>query len=131
MRNYALKMDDFEITPYMYRELVAFCRQYDDKKQQAAWARNLSGSISDGVGKNSQISDPTYVRAMRADRYQRDCDQIEQTAKEVGKDLEQYLLRHVTRGIPFGCLGVPCGKNYFSRIRRKFFFVLAQKRGMI
>lgn len=102
-------MKNWEISWEMYRELLYFCRQYDDKKTASAWE-------PDGN---------------KAQRMKRDADTIEAAAREAAKELDGYLLRHVTRGVPYACLGVPCGKNQFGQMRRKFYFLLAQKRGMI
>ena len=36
MRSYRIKLDEMGITRWQYEELKAFCRQYPEKKAQAA-----------------------------------------------------------------------------------------------
>lgn len=131
MRDYALQLEKWEISREMYRELVHFCRQYDDKKSRASFERGMQAIVSNGMPSAGNVSDPTAARAIRALKWQKDVDDIDTAAHEAAQELDGYLLRHVTRGVPYSCLGVPCGINQFGQMRRKFYFLLAQKRGMI
>lgn len=111
MKTYNIRLKKYDIGTYMFRELSAFCRQYDDKKHMAAWLREKDQEI--------------------AQQYQADCDMVDGAAKEASEDMYEYILRNVIKGVPFSCLNAPCGKNQFSEMRRKFFYILAKKRGMI
>ena len=43
----------------------------------------------------------------------------------------QQLLKNVTEeNVPFKSLDVPCRKNKFTAIRRKFFSLLAKRKGL-
>lgn len=131
MRTYNLRLDQYNISNAMYRELLYFCRQYDDKRQRAGMARGLSAVKTDGMPHGTGTGDPTAAKAARAARLQADVDLIDQTAREAADELAPYLIRNVTRGVPYACLEMPCGKNEFWRIRKRFFYLLAQKRDMI
>lgn len=131
MRTYNLKLDKYNISNAMYRELLYFCRQYDDKKQRAAHARRVCAVSIDGLPHGTGVGDPTASRAAHAERLQRDVDLIDRTAQEAAGTLAPYLLRNVTRGIPYNCLGAPCGKNMFWNMRKRFFYLLAEKKDMI
>lgn len=132
MRTYNLRMDKYHISNAMYRELLYFCRQYDDKRQRAALARGLTASAADGMPRGAGTGEQTAMRAAKAMRLQRDVDLIDRTAREAaGEALAPCLLRNVTRGIPYSCLGAPCGKNMFWSVRKKFFYLLAEKKEMI
>ena len=131
MRTYNLRLDQYNISNAMYRELLYFCRQYDDKRQRAAMARGLSAVKMDGMPHGTGTGDPTAAKAARAARLQADVDLIDQTAREAADELAPYLIRNVTRGIPYDCLGVPCGVNQFGKMRRRFFYLLAQKKELL
>ena len=54
---------------------------------------------------------------------------IEQAARAAEPELWQYILRNVTQGAPYHSLLIPCGRNLFYTIRRRFFAELDKLRG--
>ena len=54
---------------------------------------------------------------------------IEQAAKTAEPVLWPYILRNVTQGAPYHSLLIPCGRNLFYTIRRRFFAELDKLRG--
>jgi hypothetical protein len=58
---------------------------------------------------------------------------IEQAAIAADAELYEFLIRHVSEGIPYGVLrdthGMPCGKGRFYSSRRRFFRILDRTRG--
>lgn len=63
-----------------------------------------------------------------------DCRIIESAAREAAEGSEAcyaQLMKNVTLGIPYHCLEVPCGKNQFTDMRHKFYYLVAQKTGKI
>lgn len=126
-----LKLDSYGISKYAYRELKNFCLQYGEKKQKLAAIRGLSAVTYEGMPHGTDIGDPTQVKAERAERLEADIKLIEQTAIEADSGIYQSLIANVSSGISYFDLIVPCDKKYFYEKRRKFFYILAQKRGMI
>ena len=57
--------------------------------------------------------------------------EIEQSCKEAGGDISDWLFAAVTEGISYPILearGIPCGRDYFYLRYRKFFWLLSQVR---
>lgn len=113
-----IKLDEYSIGTFAYRELYNFCLQYPDKKRRLA---NCS---------------PRGVMGASLLQAQDDCKMIEQTAlKAAGGNDYQCLLLGVTQDIPFHYLrmlkNLNAGKNSFYDMRRKFFYYLAKKKKII
>ena len=128
-----LILDDFGITQNTYRELYYFCRQYQEKKQKLNSMIGLSAVSYGGMPHGSDISDPTVRQAIIRESCLCDVEQIESALLEATDCRAHYtaLLKNVTQGIRFDNLTVFCGRNQFFRMRRKFFFILARKRGRV
>lgn len=105
--DYDLKLSEYEISKFAYRELKYFCKQYDEKKKL----------LHDAEGR-------------RKEKLQYDIELIEQTAIEAaGATSYSFLLLSVTQGIAYEYLSnPPFGRRQFYRMRRKFFYLLHEKR---
>ena len=124
-----LNLEQYEISRMAYRELKYFCLQYEEKKKKLSELRGLAAAPISGGPRGSSVSRPTEQRALRAVALARDCELIEQTALEAaGPVMYRSLMKNVTQGVPYYCLDVPCGKNQFTALRRKFFWRLNEKR---
>lgn len=103
-----IKLDEYNISAYAYRELKYFCYQYGEKKKK----------MQGGYEKVSA-----------------DVCLIEQAAAEAGAEIYPFLLEAVTTDRSYVNLkmmfDIPCGEKYFNKRRRKFFYLLAKKRGMV
>lgn len=123
-----------------YKELVYFCRQYEQKRRDAEAMLTIRGSTPSPVyGKDGTaefmpygsggISDPVALAAEKRERLIRDIRMIEKAAKLAGDELAPWLLRNVTgkagitRIIADGC---PISERQFYRMRRRFFFILRE-----
>lgn len=126
-----LKLDDYEISKYAYRELRYFCLQYPEKKRQLRDCYSLSSHGFKGAPSGGGVSDPTQAQAFKAIRLSESCELIEQTAITVDSSIYQYIIKNVTTESEYRTLNVPCGRRQFYEARRKFFFLLAQKKGLI
>ena len=78
-------------------------------------------------------TDPTEQLASRRMELERNCQLIEQTAIESDPDIYQYILKAVTdENITYRYLnmvmGIPCGKKMYYDRRRKFYWLLNQKK---
>ena len=136
-----LKLDNYGISKWRYRELYYFCLQYKDFIEALQDCYSLDGVSTDGKpnerptpepihtsGKRYK-SDPTVKKAERAYMLSRDIEMIEQTAIEATGDLYQYMLTAVSENLSWEILQPPCGRRQFYKARRKFFFLLSLKKG--
>lgn len=132
MRNYPLNLKKYQIDRERYGELRYFCLQYPKKKQQLSELLHASPDPC-CTGSSNSPSDPTTAIAIKRDQLLRECELIEQSVLEAvgGGDedaLYQHLLHHVTNGNKSIPGRVPCGRNQFYEYRRKFFFLLDQRK---
>lgn len=124
-----LKLDEYDIGTYAYRELNNFCKQYRDKKRLLRELQSpyKSPQIT-GMPSGSGPGDPTGRIAERAAVLSKDIDMIERAAnKAAGRDA-QNLLKNVTLGIAWEYLPVSCGRRKFYDMRRQFFYFLAMEK---
>jgi len=132
-----IKLDEYSISKFAYRELSNFCLQYPEKVKKLKDLRNpLKSQQYSDMPHGSGVGDPTMESAIRAAQLSKDTELIEQTAIETDSGIYQYIILAVTeQGINYEILkalrNIPCGKNYFYTRRRHFFYLLAKKRGMI
>lgn len=131
MRKFDLKLDKYGISRYAYRELLNFCLQYPDKKLQLEGMYGPRAVNLTGMPGGGDISDPTAQTAIRTERLRDDVEAIEAAAKEADEAIAPYILRNVSSGTPYEYMPVPCGRRQFYEMRRKFFYLLAVKRGML
>lgn len=131
MKQRDVNLREFNLSSDAYRELKYFCYQYREKREKAMRARGLPG-LGDGMPRGSEVGDPTEKRAWAAMRYLADCELIEQCALDAAEGWGyQPLMKNVTEGIPFQSLDIPCGRKKFLQIRKRFFYLLAIKKGVL
>ena len=94
---------DYGISTNLQKELKAFCLQYGEKKKRGILLT--------------------------------DCEMIESAAEETSPQLGKYRLKSVTKDLSYEQLEydtqygrIPVGKTDFYGYRRKFFFILYQKK---
>lgn len=124
-----LRLEQYNISGNRYRELKYFCRQYREKQSRLRAMAEVSASVLRNGGRGGEISDQTADAAILRAELQKDLDFIERTAKETDEELYGYIISNVTDGIPYEYLGVPIGRRQFYEMRRKFFFMLSEKKG--
>ena len=123
-----LKLDSYGISKMRYRELKYFCLQYPEKKRQVSSLAGLNAMMYDDMPKGGQLSDPTVQGAARIESIMDDIRVIDETAAEAAPGMTQALIKNVTENIPYEYMPVPAGKRQFFEARRKFFYLLSQKR---
>lgn len=124
-----LRMEKYNISGNRYRELKYFCRQYREKQERLREMTELAAMTVQEGGRSGKVSDVTADTAIRRETLQKDLDSIEQAAMETDAELYGYIIRNVTDGIPYEYLGAPMGRRQFYKMRRKFFFILSEKKG--
>ena len=133
MRTYAIKLDEYGISRWEYYELKAFCRQYDDKRKQAADVLSLHGQDLSGEPKGNKVGMPTEDAALKRAKLLEDIQLIEQAAADVqGGAWKVSLIQSCCRGIPYAELdqtAMPTSKREaFFKARREFFYILKSLR---
>lgn len=136
MREYILNLEKYGISNEAYKELRSFCLQYNEKKLKLNNAYSLKSPNFSGMPHGSEISDPTAKAAEIAEKYRKDIDLIENTAKEVDSKLAPFIIKNVTtKEYSITVLktkyGMKVGENQFKAKRRLFYYLLAQKKQII
>ena len=120
-----IKLDNYGISKWAYRELYNWCLQYPEKKRILLDLRNPLGcqQYSD-MPHSSMPGDTTASAAVRAAKLSIDTELIEQTAIRVLPDAYQELIKAVTDGTyrfePYGRVE---WADFFNA-RRNFFYLL-------
>lgn len=125
-----LNLDTYNISGNRYRELKYFCRQYREKQSRLRSMTEIGSPAFDGNGGGSgRTSDRTADTAIKRAELQKDLELIEQTAIEADAEIYQYIISNVVDGVPWEYMGVPMGRRKFYETRKKFFYLLSEKRG--
>ena len=131
-----LKMERYSIGKYAYRELHNFCLQYPDKKRKLRELQSpyRSPQIT-GMPSGSGPGDPTGRIAERAAVLSQDIDMIERAAAEASPTERDLFLLAVTEDVSWAYMkmlkNMQMGEKNFNRRRRKFYYILAQKKGIV
>lgn len=125
-----INLDTYNISGNRYRELKYFCRQYREKQSRLRSMTEIGSPAFDGNGGGlGRTSDRTADTAIKRAELQRDLELIEQTAMEADAEIYQYIISNVVDGVPWEYMGVPMGRRKFYETRKKFFYLLSEKRG--
>lgn len=123
------------ISRHRYYELKHFCLQYSFwKKEYAELGDNASsGLIIKASSNNTQITDEGFVkRVAKRVHYSNMIEMVEKAAKDASEELSNYILKGVTEGIAYDILkvkfGIPCSKDMYYDLYRKFFWLLSEAR---
>lgn len=121
--------DDYGISRNRYKELKAFCLQYDEKKSKIRYG--LSSVQADGVPGSNYKESPVEKQAVQNSTYLQDVRMIEEAAVKANSGIWKYLLKSVTKGLSYEYveyddeLGrIPMGSTEFYAYRRLFYCYL-------
>ena len=133
MRNYVPDWTDWGISRERYRELLAFARQYPQKKAEAASLLTIGGAGIDDMPHGTDPGDPTLRAVMRREQLVKDIDMIERCARQVdGGRWYTALIQNICMGKAYDYIDptiLPTSKRpTFYRQRRSFFLLLDQER---
>ena len=116
-----------------YLHCVYYALQYMDWEKMLKADRDTRGAIrydKDRV-QTSGDYDSTSATAIKMIEIQGKMDMIDGIINEVSdKGMRKYLRKSVCYGFTFYQLenmGIPCGKNTFSRLRQKFYYQLNER----
>ena len=122
------------IEKHRYYELKHFCLQYPIWRKAYAALDGLSSQqlcLTKFVIA-STFGDPTARRAMAKAFYSERTDMIERVADQTDHQLSGYILKGVTEGWSYDILkarlGIPCCKDIYYDLYRRFFWLLDKER---
>lgn len=125
------------IPKHRYYELKHYCLQYKhwwqlyvslQFKMEAYKAQEVHGS---------EPGKPTEKQAIIMAECKKAMELVEKTCRDACKDepiLAPFLIKSVTEAIPYYQLQseyeIPCGRDMFYELYRRFFYILSQRRGI-
>lgn len=127
-----LKNNEWNLTKHEFYTAYHYALQYREWKDMYKSIADLSAVTQDGMPHTNNISDTTYQKAVKLDGLGKKISLIENTVKETAPELYCWLLKGVTcENVSYVYLsqvmGIPCGKNYYYKARRKFYYNLSKK----
>ena len=122
----AATYEDYDITPERKKELMFFCKQYQQMKSRISYSITRGGL--DGMPRGYGVSDPTANKAIKNAALMNRCTIIEKAAQRTtqGQPPEVYnaLMQNVTQGTAFIYLTAPVSDADFYAMRRLFYALL-------
>lgn len=128
----------YQIDKHVFYSVLHYAYNYNE------WAKALSGitdsskaiTYSDMPKGFDPEADPTAEIAIRREKLRDKMRPIEEAAQEADADLWRYIMLGVTNeDVTYNSLrvlrGIPCGKNAYYEMRRRFYWILARKLGYI
>lgn len=125
------KSNKYWISKHRYYELKHFCLQYKEFKSLYVDTLELD-SHGMLIVNNPEWSDKTADISARREFWKSKLDSIENSAKCTDDILVKWILVGVTEGKSYTylrtMLDIPCGKDRYYNLRRKFFWILDKVR---
>ena len=128
------KKNGYWIDRHRYYELKHFCLQYllwkkAYEEPDGVYAKQLYFIIPT----KTEPANPTEEAAIRKLYFHERMQMVEKAAKDTDKDLSAYILKGVTEAISYDQLkarfDIPCCKEVYYNLYRRFFWILSQARG--
>lgn len=129
------KSREYWLEEHRYYELKHFCLQYPIwKETYEAMRENVKTSgLLDLYIKSNLIGDPTGDCVEARMFYSERIEMVEVAAEATDSEIGKYILKGVTEGLSYDKLNeeapVPCGKDKYYKLYRKFFWLLSKMRG--
>lgn len=123
------------IEKHRYYELKHFCLQYPIWRKAYHSLDGMSSRPSDlaMVVARSTLDDPTAKCAMARQFYSERMEMLKRAANETDPVLSDYILNAVIEGWSYDILkarlGIPCCKDTYYDLYRRFFWLLSKERG--
>ena len=122
------------IERHRYYELKHFCLQYRiwKKARSAIDGMNPSRLELAVRSQTGSVSNPTASAAEARLFYTNRIEMVEKVARETDPVIGDYILIGVTEGVSYDILNarspVPCGKDTYYNLYRRFFWLLSKER---
>lgn len=126
--------NEYWVEKHRYYELKHFCLQYPIWKNAYVALDGLSKRASDlaAIQATNQISDPTAKCAEAKLYYYERMKMLEDVANDTDPFLSSYILKGVTEAVSYdhlkSRLDIPCGKDTYYKLYRRFFWLLNKAR---
>lgn len=125
-----MSWEDYGISKNRYKELKAFCLQYEEKKNKIQYG--INASRQDGMpGGSRSTKSPVEQQAIDNEIYLKDIRMIEEAAVRADPGIWKYILKSVTKDLPYkyiehyeGMGKIPMCEKDFYGTRRKFYKIL-------
>lgn len=129
MRNYQPDYTDFGISRDRYRELLSFCRQYQEWKAEAASLLGVRAQSLSHMPHGTDVGDPVFRVAVRREHLLAKIQLVEQVADQVdGGRWRAALIQNICMGRALRFIDpaiLPTSRrNAFYDQRRAFFLLL-------
>ena len=122
------------ISRHRYYELKHFCLQYPEWKRELSNLSSIKNQmfITATHSDSGTFSNPTADCAEKIMFLKDRIDMIERTARNTAPDLAKYILKGATEGLSYtylkSKLEIPCCKDKYYELYRKFFWLLSNAR---
>lgn len=127
----------YYLTKHRFYEVYHYAMQYQEwKDEYRTTEQTMRGIAYDGVKVKSSGSGDTLERvAIRLTELSEKIEMLEAVARETDKDLSEYILRgatdeQVTYNYLSMVLHIPCSRNTYYSLRRKFYWLLSKRLGL-
>lgn len=133
IRSELSEKNPYWIERHRYYELKHFCLQYPLWKKMYASLDGFSRQRIDfTISKKIGVSDPTGKCAEEKLHYLERMRMLEQIAIKTDINLSDYILKGVTEGLSYDILkarlNIPCCKDVYYNLYRRFFWLLDKDR---
>ena len=127
----------YYLTKHRFYEVYHYAMQYQEwKDEYRTTEQTMRGIAYDGVKVKSSGSGDALERvAIRLTELSEKIEMLEAVARETDKDLSEYILRgatdeQVTYNYLSMVLHIPCSRNTYYSLRRKFYWLLSERLGL-
>ena len=132
VRNYQPDYTDFGISRDRYRELLAFCRQYQEWQAEARSLLGLSAQKYENMPHGSDVGDPVFAVMLKRERLLAKIEMVESVADEVDQGRwRAALIQNICMGRALKFIDpavLPTSRrNTFYQARRAFFVILDKR----
>lgn len=117
----------YGINKWRKREIMNFCRQYDDWRSELQYG--LRAVSMDGMPHGNNISRPTEQQAIRNDALRTNILLVEHAIRDVCPHIADEMLNNIARGVPYMYLDVPYSQAEFYSIRIEVYALISERRG--
>lgn len=127
------KKNQYYIEKERYLELKYFCKQYKSwirNRAELYYSMNTASIIKQKDINN--ISDTTTFKVVNLENLTEYIKIIEDTVYETDPIIGTYILKGIIDDVGYDCINaynkIPCGRNKYYELYRRFFWILSSKR---
>ncbi len=121
----------YNLSKARYYELMYWCRQYPEWVAKVRQVCGVGNVQYDGMPHGTGTSNPTEAHVIATEEEQANIKLLEDTVAAVAEGWSKWLLVAVTQDATYDELrmkGIPCGRRQFYDGRRRFFYLLSQRK---